>query len=180
MKLLAVVAALVLAPSVVAAPPRAPELVTVAVGPDRAMGFVAGDGLVVTVAHVLGGEPITADGRSATVARVDRRDDLALLSVPGVRGPAPHFGGSDATTVLGRPAPIVRHIRASVDGGPRRPALELLADVVVGDSGAPVVTRGGRVAGVVFARSRRRSDVAYAVDASAVAALLRANVNGSH
>ena len=178
MKLLAVVAALVLAPAVVAAPPRAPELVTVAVGPDRAMGFVAGDGVVVTVAHVLGEEVITADGRPATVARVDRRNDLALLRVPGVRGAASRFGGGGATTVLGRPAPIVRRIRVSVDGGPRRLALELRAQIVVGDSGAPVVTASGRVAGVVFARSRTRGDVAYAVDVSAVAALT--NVNGSH
>jgi hypothetical protein len=178
MKLLALVAALVLAPSVLASPPRAPELVLIAAGPDRALGFVAGDGLVVTVAHVLGDETITADGRPATVARVDRRNDLALLSVPGVRGAAPRFGGSDDTSVLGRPAPIVRRIRASVDGGPRRAALELRGQVAVGDSGAPVLTSDGRVAGVVFARSRARSDVAYAVDASAAAALL--NVNGSH
>ena len=172
MKLAAVVAALLLAPSVVAAPPRTPELVTVAVGHDRATGFVAGDGLVVTVAHVLGPH-ITADGRPATVTRLDRRNDLALLRVPGVSGEAPRFGGGEDTSLLGRPAPIVRRIRASVDGGPRRAALELRAEVAVGDSGAPVTTRGGRVAGVVFARSRTREDVAYAVDGDAVAALLR-------
>ena len=180
MKLLALVAAMLIAPAVVAAPPRAPELVTVAVGHDRAMGFVAGDGLVVTVAHVVGSS-ITADGRAARVIQVDRRNDLALLRVPGVRGEAPRFGAGEATTVLGRPAPVVRHIRASVDGGPRRAALELRAEVVAGDSGAPVVGADGRVAGVVFARSRTRAGVAYAVDGSAVAALLRsANVNGLH
>lgn len=177
MKLAAVVAALLLALSVVAAPPRAPELVTIAVGHDRAMGFVAGDGLVVTVAHVLGDEAVTADGRAATVVRVDHGLDLALLRVPGVRGDVPRFGDGD-TSLLGRPAPVVRRIRASVDGGPRRPALEIRADVAVGDSGAPLITDSGRVAGVVFARSRMRADVAYAVDASAVAALT--NVNGSH
>jgi hypothetical protein len=171
MKLLALVAALLLAPSVVAAPQRPPELVVVAVGHDRAMGFVAGDGLVVTVAHVLGPH-ITAGGRPATVARLDRGNDLAVLRVPGVRGEAPRFGGGDETALLGRPAPVVRRIRASVDGGPRRPALELRGEVAVGDSGAPVITGGGRVAGVVFARSRTREDVAYAVDGSAVAALL--------
>jgi hypothetical protein len=171
-KFVAVVAALLLAPSVLAAPPRAPELVVVAVGHDRAMGFVAGDGLVVTVAHVVGSS-MTADGRPATVVRLDRRNDLALLRVPGVRGEQPRFGGENGTTLLGRPAPVVRHIRASVDGGPRRQALELRADVAVGDSGAPILTSSGRVAGVVFARSRTREDVAYAVDASAVAGLLR-------
>ena len=80
--------------------------------------------------------------------------------------------------LLGRPAPVVRHIRASVDGGPRRPALEIRADVAIGDSGAPLVTPGGRVAGVVFARSRERAGVGYAVDWTAVAGL--ANVNGLH
>lgn len=173
MKLAALVAALLLAPSVLAAPPRAPELVTIAVGHDRAMGFVAGDGFVVTVAHVVGDEPITADGRPAAVVRVDRRNDLALLRVPGARGERPRLGGSDSTSLLGRPAPIARRIRASVDGGPRRAALELRAQVAVGDSGAPVITDGGRVAGVLFARSRTRADVAYAVDASALAGLLR-------
>jgi S1-C subfamily serine protease len=180
MKLAVVVVTLLLAPAVVAAPPRAPELVTIAVGHDRAMGFVAGDGLVVTVAHVVG-SPITADGRPARVIRLDRRNDLALLHVPGVRGEAPRLGGGDETSLLGRPAPVARHIRASVDGGPRRAALEIRAPVAVGDSGAPVLGADGRVAGVVFARSRTRADIAYAVDATAVAALLRrANVNGSH
>ena len=172
MKVVVLVAALLLAPSVLAAPGRAPELVTIAAGHDRAMGFVAGDGLVVTVAHVVGDEPITADGRPAAVVRIDERSDLALLRVVGVRGERPRFGGGDATTLLARPAPVLRRIRASVDGGPRRPALEIRAVVAVGDSGAPVVGAGGRVVGVVFARSRTR-DVAYAVDGSAVAGLLR-------
>ena len=177
MKLAAVVAALLLAPTVAAAPPRAPQTVTVAVGHDRALGFVAGDERVVTVAHVLG-DDVVVDGRPATVLRVDHGLDLALLRVPGVRGERARFGGGERTTVLGRSAPIARRIRASVDGGPRRPALELRANVAVGDSGAPVVTADGRVAGVVFARSRTREDLAYAVDASAVAALT--NVNGLH
>jgi hypothetical protein len=180
-KLAAVIAAALLAPTVAAAPPRAPEIVTVAAGHDRATGFVAGDERVVTVAHVLGDE-MAVDGRPATIVRVDERNDLALLRVPGLRGERPRFGGGDGTTVLGRPAPIVRRIRASVDRGPRRAALELRAEVAVGDSGAPVIGADSRVAGVVFARSRTRADVTYAVDASAVAALLRAgaNVNGLH
>ena len=175
MRLAALAAAALLAPAVAAAPPPAPRAVTVAVGDDRATGFVAGDGLVVTVAHVLdGGEPVTADGRPAAVARLDRGDDLALLRVPGVRGEPPRLGGGDGTTLDGRPAPVVRRVRASVDGGPRRPALVLAAAVGAGDSGAPLLTASGRVAGVVFARSRTRAHTAYAVDASAVRALLGA------
>ena len=67
---------------------------------------------------------------------------------------------------------MVRRISARLDGAGPRPALELRADVAAGDSGAPVVTAGGRLAGVVFARSQHRAGVAYAVDASAVGPLL--------
>ena len=159
-----VVAALLLAPIVFAAPPRGPEVVTVRVAHERATGFVAGDGLVMTVAHVLGdGAEIAVDGRPATIARLDRARDLAVLRVPGVRGEAVRLGGGGDTRLLGRRAPIVRRIDASVDGGPRRPALELRADVAAGDSGAPLVTPTGRVAGVVFAASRTRPGIAYAV-----------------
>jgi S1-C subfamily serine protease len=156
-------AALLLAPILLVAPPRGPELVTVRVGHEQATGFVAGDGLVMTVAHVLRDTAPTVDGRPASVARVDRRLDLALLRVPGVRGEPARFGGAGDTRLPGGPAPIVRRIRASVDGGPRRPAFVLRADVEVGDSGAPLVTATGRVAGMVFARSRTRPGVAYAV-----------------
>jgi S1-C subfamily serine protease len=158
MKLLA---ALLLAPILFAAPPRGPEIVAVAVGHERATGFVAGDGRVVTVAHVVG-PGITVDGRAATVIRLDRDRDLAVLRVPGIRGPRARFGGGGDTSLLGRSAPVVRRIDASVDGGPRRRALEIRADVEIGDSGAPLVTPTGRVAGVVFARSRARPGVAYA------------------
>jgi S1-C subfamily serine protease len=178
-KLAALAAAALLAPSVAAAPPRPPQVVAVSVAhatgpPDAATGFVAGEGLVVTVAHVLAdGGSIAAGGRRATVVRLDPRLDLALLRVPGVRGDRPRLAaGTDDTTLLGRPAPVVRRISARVDGGSARPALELRAEVAAGDSGAPVVTASGRLAGVVFARSQEHAGVAYAVDATAVAQLL--------
>jgi V8-like Glu-specific endopeptidase len=53
-----------------------------------------------------------------------------------------------------------------------RPALELAARVVAGDSGAPVVSRSGVLAGVIFAASSRHPDTAYAIDAKAVTRLL--------
>lgn len=180
MRLAALAAAALLAPTVVDAPPR-PRTVAISVAratgpPDVATGFVAGDGRVVTVAHVFGGGDVVrviVDGRSATVLRLDRRNDLALLRVPGIRGEAPRLGGGDDARVLGRPARVVRRVSARVDGGSPRPALILRAQVAAGDSGAPLVTAGGRVAGVVFARSRTRPSTAYAVDAEALAGLLR-------
>jgi S1-C subfamily serine protease len=68
---------------------------------------------------------------------------------------------------------IVAHV--SAPGAARavvRPAIELSARVTPGDSGAPVVTDSGALAGVVFASSRNRRDTAYAVDASALAGLI--------
>jgi S1-C subfamily serine protease len=175
MRLAALAAAALLVPAVAAAPPRAPDVVTVSVGHERASGFVAGDGRVVTVAHVLGGgAAVSVDGRAATIVRLDRRLDLALLRVPGVCGDAPRVGAGDHDALLrGRPARIVRRIRARVDGSAPRPALEIRADVAAGDSGAPLLTSTGRVAGVVFAASRGRARTGYAVDGTAVAALLR-------
>jgi hypothetical protein len=172
----AAVALAVLAPPIVAAPESPPRVVTVAVGADRATGFVAGDARVVTVAHVLEpGRPVVAGGRPAIVVRADPRLDLAVLHVPGVRGEAPLAATADPARVLTpqgeRPAQLVRRITARVDGANPRPALELRAHVGIGDSGAPVVTSTGRVAGVVFARSRAREGTAYAVDAGVLETL---------
>ncbi len=69
-----------------------------------ATGFAVGPERVVTVAHVLErGRRLlvrTADGRvrRASIVRVDRRDDLALLAVPGLAAQPPH-------TVAGRAEP---------------------------------------------------------------------------
>jgi S1-C subfamily serine protease len=157
---------------------------------DVATGFVVARGRVVTVAHVL--EPgrrlvvRAGEGRAlrAHLLRTDRRDDLALVAVPGLSGPAASLGGRTVERLLvrraGRTAPLraelARRIRATVRGpdwGPyRRPGLELRAAVEPGDSGAPLVDRGGNVAGVLFARSNNAPRTAYAVDVSAVATLV--------
>jgi hypothetical protein len=140
------------------APAAAPRVVHVTVGrADAATGFVAGPGRVVTVAHVLGHGDVRVDGRAATVVRRDDRLDLAVLSVPGIDGPRARFGG--------HPYGEVRRASARVDGSAwRRPVLELRAEVEDGDSGTPVLTPSGRVAGVIFARSTTRPGVAWALD----------------
>jgi S1-C subfamily serine protease len=166
----------------------APRVVAVAVtspagAAERATGFAASRDEIVTVAHVLdAGGAVTVDGRAARVLRVDRRDDLALLAVAGVRGPRARTtteAAGDVRLLLrttARPARIRRAITATVRIEPepavRRPALELAADVAPGDSGAPLVDARGRVAGVIFATSSGRAHTAYAVDARAVTALL--------
>jgi S1-C subfamily serine protease len=168
-----------------------PAVVAVGAGPSgTASGFTVGGDRVVTVAHVLEGEAVIvrgADGvaRRASVVRRSEGDDLALLAVPGLRAGGGfdgvgRTGGFGALLVRGgsRPVTIVRRADARVRAGDgrllaRRSVLELRADVRSGDSGAPVVGAGGRLVGVVFARSRDRDGVAWAVDGDAVARLLR-------
>jgi hypothetical protein len=164
----------------------APRIVRVSVtspagAAELATGFAAGGNRIVTVAHVLdAGGALTVDGRAASVLRVDRRDDLALLAVRGLRAPAPTGSGTGATRLQLRSGPrrasarraITATVRIAPDPPVRRPALELAADVAHGDSGAPVLDGHGRITGVVFAASTGRAHTAYAVDGAAVAALL--------
>jgi S1-C subfamily serine protease len=172
---------------------RPPEIVDVKVAidglaPEVATGMAAGDGRVVTVAHALsGGRAVSAADRPARVVRIDRRLDLALLAVPGLRAPEVRLGGraervSVAVLRNGRPRRLSGRIRRHVvvrwrdQPGERprlRPGLELAARVDAGDSGAPLLDGRGRLLGVVYARSSDRDDTAWAVDASAVRALLR-------
>jgi S1-C subfamily serine protease len=144
------------------APPR---LFTIDGGrTETATGFAIGGDEVMTVAHVLTGGPVKVDGRPARIVDVDAAADLAILSLPGVHA-APMSTATvsqgDRTSV-GR---VRRAITARVDGQ-ARDAIELEADVRPGQSGTPVLTRDGRLAGVIFARSERRPHTAYAVTAS--------------
>jgi S1-C subfamily serine protease len=167
-----------------------PAILQVKVGREASTAFAFGPGRLITVAHVLAGrrpgERIRlSGGRSARIVAVDERDDLAELAVPGLDGPLPRLGGGRGSAVVlvlrgGRvralPATIRRSITARIrapDGGRivRRPALELRADIEPGDSGAPVMTRDGRIAGVVFAQSDLHDHTAYAVAATALGRL---------
>jgi S1-C subfamily serine protease len=148
-----------------------------------ATGFVVADGRVVTVAHAVGDGPVLVRGpggamRRASVVRRDDELDLALLSVPGLEHDAAAALGGPRLVVLRDgvattvPAVVLRRIDAHVrnlatDDAFERPALELSALIGAGDSGAPVIGADGRVAGVVFARSRERGGIAYAVELEA-------------
>jgi S1-C subfamily serine protease len=184
-RLLAVAGVGAVAAGAWAAAPRthdaAPGIVAIVAGGEHATGFAAGGDRVVTVAHVLdAGRPPTVDGRRARVVRVDRAADLALLALPGLRAAAVRTGSGEpgGVRLLGRGARVRRAItatvrRASAEGAARRPALELAAAARPGDSGAPLLADDGRVVGVLFAASRERADTAYAVDGSALRALLQ-------
>jgi hypothetical protein len=165
--------------------------------PDEiATGFALGPGRVITVAHVLVGRDTGTQvrvrppgahegGRLAAVVEIDQRDDLAVLSVPGLLARGPFTGAPTKHAVIlvlrgsrvrRVPAQVIRSVTARIstpDGRHvvRRPALVLRTEVLPGDSGAPVLTSDDHVAGVVFARDNLRPGIAYAVDASAFARL---------
>ena len=157
-------------------------------------GFAVGRGRVVTAAHVAesGGQVLVRRrGRwlAARLVRTDPRSDLALLTAPAVGRAAPmpaitthaEPGAELRLIVTGRPpvrATVRRAITARVGGTPgrrryRRSALEVECRAASGDSGAALVTTKGAVAGVLFARSRRRPDTAYAVDGRELRSFLR-------
>jgi S1-C subfamily serine protease len=160
-------------------------------------GFVVGDDLVVTNAHVVAGSRQTTvaldDGseRGAQVVGFDPARDLALLSVRGLDAPvlargaaSPGQGGG----VFGHPGggPL-RIAPFSVDrvlnaigrdiydaGFAEREVLQLHAALAHGDSGSPVVRSDGRVIGVVFAISTDRASTAYALSDRELEAFLAA------
>ncbi len=142
-------------------------------------GWVVGDGLVVTNAHVVAGQEDTTvqiggagDRLNAEAVHFDARNDLAILRVPATTGvPALRLNtdarpGADAA-ILGFPgnggytvAPgrlgETRTFRTqdAYGRGPIRRRITLIRGRVrSGDSGGPVVDEGGRVLATTFAAS---------------------------
>lgn len=160
-------------------------------------GFVAADDLIVTNAHVVAGvdsvvvelpnEP-AVDGR---VVHFDPLVDLAVIAADIDADPlpvtAPLPAGADAA-VLGYPygGPFTIRPAAVVSAGPlattdiyggstvEREAYVLAAEVHPGNSGGPVLTPSGEVAGVVFARDQENARVGYAVTSTELLPVLAA------
>ncbi len=150
-------------------------------------GFVVYPERIITNAHVVAGvsEPVveSLSGQSlpATIVYFDPVDDLAVLAVPGLAAPALPLGStlpaatdaaiegypyggpfsSGAANVISISSPAVPDIYG--DARSQREVYTLAADVREGNSGGPLLTLDGSVAGVVFARSGDRADVGYAM-----------------
>jgi S1-C subfamily serine protease len=154
--------------------------------------LVAAD-YVVTNAHVVaGGRTIRAaigsDVVDATPVLFDPDLDVAVLHVPGLRGPTLRFaahdpGRGDLGAALGYagggplvvlPAAVTGAYPATGrdiygTGRVTREILELRAGVEPGDSGGPLILEDGTVGGLVFAESRTDPSVGYALSPTAVA-----------
>jgi S1-C subfamily serine protease len=139
-------------------------------------GWVAGDGLVVTNAHVVAGQDDTrvlaggeGEGLAATAVAYDARNDVAVLRVPGLGLPSLPLASSvtagTPAAILGYPGNGPYDVRAGRVGrtataltqdaygrGPvRRRLTALRGRVRSGNSGGPVVDGRGRVVATVFA-----------------------------
>lgn len=144
-------------------------------------GWVAGQGLVVTNAHVVAGEDDTTvqvEGtgtrHDAVAVAFDPTNDIAVLRVSGISGvPALSFasdtGSGTEGAVLGFPENGPYDVRAARLGATRavvsddaygngpvtRQMTTFRGTVRSGNSGGPVVNTSGRVLATVFAKSTR-------------------------
>lgn len=162
-------------------------------------GFFYAPGRLMTNAHVVAGvtRPEVEVGGSSVVASVVLYDadlDIAVLSVPDVGVPQLAFDTEveprDPIAVLGYPedGPYdvqSGRIRAEQrlrspdiygEGTVIRQVYSLRALIRPGNSGGPIVTSAGEVAGLVFAASVSDRDTGYALTASQVAESAAAGV----
>lgn len=155
-------------------------------------GFVAGDGIVITNAHVVAGMlyPYVEDANGrhdASIIAFDEDLDIAVLRVSGLAGQPldmvddtvdvgtggvvmgyPNGGNLEAV-----PAAVIQHFTALgrdiyEEGRTERDVYALRADVQPGNSGGPLINQNGDVFGVIFARSTSYNQVGYAVSTPAV------------
>ena len=150
-------------------------------------GLVVSPGRVVTNAHVVAGvpEPVveTLDGAvlPGRVVYFDNQRDLAVLAVDGLRtvplplssglpagSPAAFAGYPHGGPFHSKPA-VVQDIATvlvpDIYGANPAPAdvYRLAGDVQPGNSGGPLLTTDGQVAGVIFAKATTESSLGYAL-----------------
>lgn len=160
-------------------------------------GWVVAPERVVTNAHVVAGsDGVTVQARGvgeqlpATVVTFDANLDVAVLAVPGLTARAlPRAGAlANGTTAVAAGFPMdgpYRLTPMTVRGtlsafgddiygrsGVTRQVYALYGDVNPGNSGGPLLTAEGRVAGTIFAKSVADPTTAYALTDAATDAVL--------
>ena len=158
-------------------------------------GFVVGEDLVVTNAHVVAGEESTEVERSdgtrvaAQVVAFDAARDLAVLSAPGLDRPALPIATAEVGDVGGvyghpgggpleiSPFEIAQQVRAQGTDIYDRDRIErdvffLATDLAPGDSGSALISPDGEVVGVAFAIAPDQDGVGYALTDEELRAVL--------
>ena len=162
-------------------------------------GWVVSPGRVVTNAHVVAGMAsprvrVQGTGRSydSQVVVFDPQRDLAVLDVRGLRAPAlregDQLGRGDGAVVAGFPLDgpyrldparvrtVLTARGSDIYGAPGtvREVYSLYARVEPGNSGGPLLSRDGRVVGIVFAKSLDDVSTGYALTLHEAAPVLDA------
>jgi S1-C subfamily serine protease len=163
-------------------------------------GFVIGDGVVLTNAHVVAGSSTVAvesgsHQLGATVVLYDAETDLAVLDVAGLTAPALQFAGTpagagDDAIAAGYPldGPFTltpARVRSAITlRGPdiysertvTRDVYTLRAQVRAGNSGGPLLSDDGKVLGVIFGAAIDDPDVGFALTAAEVRPVVEAGL----
>ncbi len=150
-------------------------------------GFVVGEGLIATNAHVIAGidQPYVQDANGTHKGRVmwfDPKLDFAVLRVSNLIGKPLTFAAERAkpgtpAAVLGYPgggkfnagpAAVLDEFNASGHdiygkGHTIRDIYEIKAKVIPGNSGGPLIDKSGQVLGVIFAESTTYERIGYAL-----------------
>jgi S1-C subfamily serine protease len=136
------------------------------------------------------GPEVIGNGRDyrGHVVWYDPEIDVAVIYVPGLRAKPLRFAGTahvdahaivvgypeDSRSIVARPATVgdtIRAVGANIygSGSVSRRIYSVRAEIRPGNSGGPLLSPGGRVYGVVFARSTDYPEVGFALTASTVA-----------
>lgn len=150
-------------------------------------GFVVGNDLVATNAHVVAGirHPYAEDANgnhSVTVIWFDPNLDFAVLRVSNLAGNSLLLKGGQApkgtaAAILGYPGggPFNAGTASILDdftatgrniygtGDTNRDVYEIQGNVIPGNSGGPLVNENGSVIGIIFAQSTTYNHVGYAL-----------------
>lgn len=150
-------------------------------------GWVAGNGLVATNAHVVAGvaHPVVVDANgqhATTVVLFDPNLDFAVLRVDNLAGkilptntrvakpstPGAVLGYPGGGSFDAQPAAIMDEFTAMGrniygQGNTERDVYEVKAKIIPGNSGGPIINKSGQVIGVVFAESTTYHNVGYAL-----------------
>ncbi|TDW31401.1 MarP family serine protease [Cryobacterium psychrophilum] len=156
-------------------------------------GFVVAPNRVLTNAHVVAGvtEPViespSGGALPGKVVYFDSVDDLAIIAVDGLSAPALELGedlpaGSGAVAdgypfggpFVSDPARVLSLGTLSVadiygQDPSNREVYTLASDVQQGESGGPLLSESGLVAGVIFAKSAETDNVGYALSLEEIA-----------
>ncbi|MBH0010382.1 MarP family serine protease [Salinibacterium sp. UTAS2018] len=155
-------------------------------------GFVVAPERVMTNAHVVSGtsgpvvEAMNGQVLGTTIVYFDSVNDLAILAVPGLTVDALRLGDTarpgTSTAIQGYPyggpfttnPALVQQVSTFEspdiygDGGAPREVYTLAGQVNPGNSGGPLLTLDGDIAGTIFGSSTEQNNVGYALTLDAV------------